>query len=107
MFFNSRKTFPIKQTILKIIRLFLVLGIPCITVFAAKFLAEFSYPLDLTNLNETQTKSTTVNVDLNNQYFKNLTKIDLPFIYNVFAFNDVSVYIEASSPSSTPSKTTA
>lgn len=88
------------------LRLFLVLTFPFAIVLFAKSFGEFEYPLDVTNLIGTQVNAEIQNIDQSNQYFQSITRINLPFIYDVFVYNNVFVYLEASHPTSTPSKTT-
>ncbi|MCX6813399.1 MAG: hypothetical protein NTV77_02905 [Candidatus Azambacteria bacterium] len=74
-------------------------------------MAEFSYSLDINNLwNESKVEQGTniepINLELNHEIFKALTKIDLPFLYRVYASNDVFVFIDATKPSNAPATTT-
>lgn len=95
----------------KFIRLIIILILPLLFVCWVKNLAEFSYSLDINNLwNESKVEQGTniepINLELNHEIFKALTKIDLPFLYRVYASNDVFVFIDATKPSNAPATTT-
>lgn len=92
----------------KFIRLVIILILPWLFVCWIKNLAEFSYPLDINNLFESKVQQgiKPIDIELNQEIFKELTKIDLPFFYRVYARNDVFVFIDATKPSNAPATTT-
>jgi len=89
------------------LRFLLIFTLPLVIVVLVSKILEFNYQIDITYLEGTSINNESVDIDLNNKYFKHLTKIESPVMYDVFIFNDVFVYLEASNPTSTPSKTIA